>query len=506
MAKKSLICSIVCGVLGVILVVIGCVLIHVFKQMIHTQIKEHIPLKNGSDTYEDWVVPPAPIYFQVWVFNVVNPDEIIKNGAIPVLEERGPYTYREYRTKKKIDFIEKNATVTYMEDRAYVFDRNMSCGPETDRFTTLNILLVTVLNMIRFEYGAVKEAFQIFLDLFPNVHMFLSLSVHDVLWGYEDPLIKDLEDFIFNWTHKTIPFDDHVGLFYKKNGTDDGIYNIYTGSDDVDKFGVIATWNYNSSLNWWSTPYANMLNGSDGTLFPPFVDSSRPLYLYASDVCRSLEIVYKYGYKLKDIDLLRYVVPPSSFRNVTSNPDNIGFCTPFANLSDTSDCNPGGVLNASVCKQDAPFLFSSPHFLFADDSVLYGVKGMHPSLEKHQTFLDVEPMTGVVMNAAKKLQLNFNIQKIDNITETLQIKKPIIFPMMWLNENAKIDDKSANKFKSEVMGPIKITEAVQYGLITLGVFIIVCVLAIGLKRLLCKRSDSHSPLESLQEEKQPLLQ
>ena len=41
---------------------------------------------------------------------------------------------------------------------------------------------------------------------------------------------------------------------------------------------------------------------------------------------------------------------------------------------------------------DAPVLFSSPHFLFADHIVQNGVKGLHPSLKLHQTFLDIEPV------------------------------------------------------------------------------------------------------------------
>ena len=72
-----------------------------------------------------------------------------------------------------------------------------------------------VLNMIRFEYDSVKELFQFLLDFVPDVHLFLSLSVHDVLWGYEDPILKKVQQFLLKYVHKKLPFDDHVGLFYK---------------------------------------------------------------------------------------------------------------------------------------------------------------------------------------------------------------------------------------------------------------------------------------------------
>lgn len=45
---------------------------------------------------------------------------------------------------------------------------------------------------------------------------------------------------------------------------------------------------------------------------------------------------------------------------------------------------------------------------------------------------------------------------------------------MWLNESALIDDKSVDDFKSALLTPIKLTEAVQYGLIVIGAFLFLC--------------------------------
>lgn len=36
---------------------------------------------------------------------------------------------------------------------------------------------------------------------------------------------------------------------------------------------------------------------------------------------------------------------------------------------------------------------SKPHFLDADESVINGVTGMKPEKEKHDTFLDIEPVS-----------------------------------------------------------------------------------------------------------------
>jgi hypothetical protein len=49
------------------------------------------------------VVVPVPVYMKVYFFHVNNPDEVV-DGARPVLDERGPYSWKEYR--EKIDISE----------------------------------------------------------------------------------------------------------------------------------------------------------------------------------------------------------------------------------------------------------------------------------------------------------------------------------------------------------------------------------------------------------------
>ena len=55
---------------------------------------QNVPLLNGSDSYQNWLEPSAPVFMQFWVFHIVNPDDIVKNKSKPIVEERGPYTYR----------------------------------------------------------------------------------------------------------------------------------------------------------------------------------------------------------------------------------------------------------------------------------------------------------------------------------------------------------------------------------------------------------------------------
>ena len=51
-------------------------------------------LRDGSDSFENWLSPPVPVYMQFWVWNVTNPDQIVNGLEKPKLAQMGPYTYR----------------------------------------------------------------------------------------------------------------------------------------------------------------------------------------------------------------------------------------------------------------------------------------------------------------------------------------------------------------------------------------------------------------------------
>jgi len=53
---------------------------------------QSVILVKGTEAYERWRKLPVPLNFNVYLFNVTNPDEV-QNGANPVVQEIGPYVY-----------------------------------------------------------------------------------------------------------------------------------------------------------------------------------------------------------------------------------------------------------------------------------------------------------------------------------------------------------------------------------------------------------------------------
>ncbi|XP_045204924.1 lysosome membrane protein 2-like [Mercenaria mercenaria] len=454
-------------VVGFILIAAGVAFIPGSKKIIHDEISKQINLKEKS-TKDNWVKNPTPIKFQIWVWNLTNPDEV-KKGGKPSLVQSGPYTYTENRQKVNITYHDNNNTVTYRENKYYTFDRDNSVGPETNKFTTVNIPLMLIANILKREFSALQIIAAALLD-WASEDLFVTLSIHDIIWGYDEPLINKTVSLI-NALGFHLELNDKFGIFVGTNGTDDGIYNIKTGEGDTSQFGMIKTWNNASSLSFWTSKTCNMLNGTDGTIFHPFAEKTDVLYVFSSDLCRSIYFTYLRDNKQKGIDVYRFTTPPEVFQAVEQNPANDGFCTPSDN------CLKSGLLNVENCHFGAPLIFSQPHFLNADPSIIHGVNGMHPNLEEHGTFIDIEPYTGAAFYAAKKLQINILLEKVDHIKQTESLTGTFL-PVIWLNESSQITDSLADEFKSQLGTPLM---AMHVGIwVAIGVGILLVLVAIAI--------------------------
>ena len=85
---------------------------------------------------------------------------------------------------------------------------------------------------------------------------------------------------------------------------------------------------------------------------------------------------------LYGITIYRFVLPKEELNSSNQDP---GF---YAN-------GPSGVLNlTAVFEENAPVFASKPHFLDADRSYVRNVVGMDPVRSLHDSYLDIEPITG----------------------------------------------------------------------------------------------------------------
>ncbi|KAK0143458.1 Lysosome membrane protein 2 [Merluccius polli] len=418
-----------------VLLVLGIVLLvaQVFQTMIHSRLKQEITLTEKSQVFESWKNPPPPVYMEYYFFNVTNPEDFL-NGGKAAVTQIGPYTYREYRPRENVTFLENGTKLFALNPKSFVFVPEKSKGdPEVDLLRTINIPFVAVMNELNQYSFFLRSLVSMYLNGV-GVEIFMTRTVHEVLWGFKDPLLSRIHDL-------KPDVDEHFGLMWKKNGTHEGEFVFYTGEQNYLDYGKIDTWNGLRKMSWWSSNQSNMINGTDGAVFHPLINRSELLYIFAADLCRSIHLGYVKDVDVKGIQAYRFAPPSDVLMSPAENPANEGFCVP------AGDCLGTGVLKVSVCREGAPIVVSFPHFYQADPKYINAVDGLSPNKEDHETYLDLQPTTGVPIRACKRAQLNIIVKRVKGFPKTKLINETI-FPIMFVNETATIDDDSASQMRT----------------------------------------------------------
>lgn len=113
------------------------------------------------------------------------------------------------------------------------------------------------------------------------------------------------------------------GLAAVQNVTTDKM-EVWTGVDDKsEKFGDVYKWNGMKTLNKWKGN-CNIITGTNGELFKPFVQKDKSLRVFIASICRSIdltplgEVVLSNGMKT-----LEYQFSPQLFMGASKNPANL---------------------------------------------------------------------------------------------------------------------------------------------------------------------------------------
>ncbi|ETN71150.1 CD36 family protein [Necator americanus] len=483
--------------LGAVLALFGMVMHLLFIPMIvNDNIRENTRLVEGSRMMESWMHPEYKILFKIFVHSIKNPDEIME-GAIPELSESGPYTFNRFITNKVISH--NDGVVKFKRYSTYVFNETESCQ------TCILGNRIWIPNMIyqKFVEAASTTGMRAAATTLLSQTAFLEVEVGEFLFeGYKDPFLDKVCEIPFmNFVCDSIlDLPERIGIFFESNNTADGVYEINDGVENPEDLGKIVSWNGKK----WSSANARLIRGTEGMLFPPFLKKSDRIYVFISQLCRSVWLEFEKEVECEGVPAYRFVLPPEVFDPTI--PENDGYCNPtdkkfFASQNETDDCFPAGLLEVSKClRSQPPIMISLPNFNYASDEVRQSVKGLNSTdPERDSIFVDIEPRLGAVLRAQRRSQVNIEMWKGLDLVFPVNLNKTrsSLIPVLTIHEDAEIDPGTLDLIKNQLIRTEWWAHSITTALAGAGLaMMLIAVVYAVLKSdfLRAVKSDSVAPL------------
>ncbi|XP_063975264.1 sensory neuron membrane protein 2-like [Diachasmimorpha longicaudata] len=407
-------------------------------RFITNRIHEIVQLREENDNYR--VFLKLTVFFRVWLFEVTNPEAVMA-GDNPSLREIGPFVYDLHIEKHVIRVDEAADEINFTVTKTYFFNQKESGDLTEDTVVTvLNFAyLGTIQKIISLAATFLKKIGPIIHQIFPgvvspfltakageiifsglpldctNVDKALNL-ICNVLKGNPPPLLKKTDTpglFLYS-------------LFYRVNGTVQGPFTVNRGIKNIYSLGNTTSFKNMRVTNYWANETCNVVRGTDAITWPPMPKKLSKIQGYEPQLCRSLNLSFMKEVMLNTLMGYQYKLTA----DVWNQKDMECYCP--RNKKKVMECLPSGLMDIDKC-QEVPVIFSEPHFLHASSELLDYAQGLHPSEEKHKTFIVLDPLTGAPISGSKKIQLNMKMSSIPTVPWFTNVSDGY-FPLLWAEE------------------------------------------------------------------------
>jgi len=156
---------------------------------------------------------------QYFIFcNVTNVEQVLGEGALPVVQEVGPYAYWQKRENIDISFLEGGDSVSFNTWTRYEFLSDMSNGTEADVIHSINPAYLGALALaggeLQLLVGATGPSIKLFFDFLWSTFVpdFVQSGVPDILGDAEQEVRAHAggisqEEFLATWANQTSESD-----------------------------------------------------------------------------------------------------------------------------------------------------------------------------------------------------------------------------------------------------------------------------------------------------------
>lgn len=419
-----------------------------------------LTLYEGSFMYKLWQKPPLEVFIKVFMFNVTNYERFVQglDAKLKVVEV-GPYVYQEFLEHHNATF-NANHTLSYNPIRTVKFIRERSVGdPKTDIIVAPNIpymgITAAASSISIFMAFAVRTLMRQF-----DAKVMLRVSVHEYLWGYDDPLVNiasklvpsvinfqkfGLLDRMFDEGRNLVTINLPLKPGSKANRKDtdpssdeEDDYSYEKEEGEFDNFKPLArefsidNWNGLRGLKQWgykeglSNTACNTLQGSfDGTLFPRNMSQGDTFRVYRKAFCRTLPVIYSHPGSIDGVDAYFFKLAEYAFDTNVTDAETACFCKDKV-------CLKKGLGKITPCYYNVPSAISFPHFFNGDPSLAKSIDGLKPDAEKHDSEIVIQPQLGVPMRVFTRFQVNLLMGDITFNSE-IGVFKNMVLPIFWLD-------------------------------------------------------------------------
>nr|AGN52676.1 sensory neuron membrane protein 1 [Spodoptera exigua] len=442
-----------------------------FPTILKSQLKKEMALSKKTDVRQMWEKIPFPLDFKVYIFNYTNAEEVAK-GAVPILKEIGPYHFDEWKEKVEVEDHEEDDTITYKKRDVFYFNPEMS-GPGLTGEETVVIPHVFMLGMaltVHREKPAmlnmVGKAMNGIFDDPPDI--FLRVKAMDIL--FRGMMINCARtEFAPKATCTALKKEGVSGLVLepnnqfrfsifgtRNNSIDPHVITVKRGIKNVMDVGQVTAVDGQTVQTIWKD-HCNEYQGTDGTIFPPFLTENDRLQSFSTDLCRSFKPWFQKKSSYKGIKTNRYV---ANIGNLAEDPELQCFCP------QPDKCPPKGLMDLAPCIK-APMYASMPHFLDCDPALLSKVKGLNPDVNAHGIEIDFEPISGTPLVARQRLQFNIQLLKTDKLDLCKDLSGDIV-PLFWIEEGLALNKSFVNMLKHQLFIPKRVVGVLRWWMVSFG--------------------------------------
>ncbi|CAD7002438.1 unnamed protein product [Ceratitis capitata] len=96
------------------------------------------------------------------------------------------------------------------------------------------------------------------------------------------------------------------------------------------------------------------------------------------------------------------------------------------------------------------------------------IRGLRPDAKKHQTFVDVQHLTGTPLQGGKRVQFNMFLKSINRIAITENLTT-VLMPAIWVEEGIQLNSEMVAFFKKKLINSLKTLNIIHWASICGGI-------------------------------------